>query len=344
MLDPANNADDRKTFYAQVKANMIGQRILVSITPKVKKSLMTREKVFKWMTADGQDTLDSLLILQIIVESIKPSTHVGISVLKDQICATWLAGHNYNVKDMCDHLHILYGKIKEQNGSHEDMVKDTFVAVLSGTNSEFNLHMNFLKNKWELGKDFTLDDVANAAITKYNNLDGAKSWQVPEKQMPSSLLLSPNLRSWKLPFLLSSCLGIANPKQGAGADKRSNIAEWHKKKSFGASVTRDNKSWWWCPRHKGSDYDRLYVTHKPENHGEHQRCYNKGDKADTSNGSSATGLLSSAGSGGKLVMKDYLKSAMVAKFGCTASDAEKLWSEVASQGNWMAQNVSMECG
>ena len=323
-LDPANRAADRTLFYEQVRANMIGQRIMGSLTAKAKKTLMTRSKDFTWTTAEGQETLDGPTILQIIVEGVKPSTRVGISNLKDKIKVARLAGHDHNVKELCDHLRVVYGEIVEQNGSHEDMVKDAFDAILSGTNEEFNTYITSLKSKWELGKEYTLDELATAAVTKFTNLEAAKSWKAPEKPDSKIAALVTQVNELKRALATVQSDG-GEKKPGATSDRRNNIAEWRKKKSHGDSVHRDDKTWYWCPRHKGQDYDGLYVTHKPENHDEHQRRFRKDKSGDTS---------STASSDKKLAMKDSLKTALVAKFGCSSGEADKLWSDIVTdQGN-----------
>ena len=44
------------------------------------------------------------------------------------------------------------------------------------------------------------------------------------------------------------------------------VKKWRALKKV-ASVTREDKTWYWCPKHvlRGK-FDGLYVTHKPENH------------------------------------------------------------------------------
>ena len=72
---------------------------------------------------------------------------------------------------------------------------------------------------------------------------------------------------------------------------------------------------------KSGDYDGLYVTHKPEDHG------NRKDKFSKSNDSKKK---SSSSDSGKLSMKENLKAAMVTKLGLSTEDAETLWSEAVS--------------
>ena len=46
------------------------------------------------------------------------------------------------------------------------------------------------------------------------------------------------------------------------------IEAWRMKKGQD-SVTRDGKTWYWCPNHKfPGKFDGLYVTHHPSKHSE----------------------------------------------------------------------------
>ena len=330
-LDPAHDANDRDTFYAQVRANMIGERVLGSISEEAKKTLMTKEKQFTWTCADGSTTLDGPTMLQLIVEDIKPSTRIGISNIKDKLRAVRLSGHNNDVKAMCDHIKVLYNEILTENGTHEDIIKDTFSALESSTNPDFNQFIKGKKSDWEMGEDFTLDELVTFAVNKYNNLSG--KWDVTEKSDSKIAALVAQVQDLKT-VLTTLRNEKSNSTEGTKASDDSKntflpIAEWRKKQSFGASVEKEGRTWYWCPKHHGKDYDGLYVTHKPEDHGNRNR---RGKKDDGKNTDEKNALSSSSGSG-KLAMKDSLKSAMVTKFGCTAEEADRLWSDVARQGN-----------
>ena len=83
----------------------------------------------------------------------------------------------------------------------------------------------------------------------------------------------------------------------------------------------------------------MYVTHHPDNHTEWQERKEKfsRDKKEknTSKDSDDSKKDSSSSKGEKktLALSDKLKAAMVTKFRCSPSDAEKLWSEVSKQSN-----------
>ena len=232
---------------------------------------------------------------------------------------------------MCDHIKVLYNKILTENGTHEDIIKDTFSALESSTNPDFNQFIKGKKSDWEMGEDFSLDELVTFAVNKFNNLSG--KWDVTEKSDAKIAALMAQVHD------LKNALTTIRKEKSSGnegtkgwEDSKSTylpIAEWRKKQSFGARVKKEGRTWYWCPQHDGKDYDGLYVTHKPEDHG---NCNHRGKKDDAKPRDDKNTLSSSSGSG-KLAMKDSLKSAMVMKFGCTAEEADRLWSDVARQGN-----------
>ena len=67
-----------------------------------------------------------------------PSTRVGISDLKPDIQNARLVQFQWNVVDLCDKMTGHYVLIVKLNGHHEDMVLDTYSALLSGKNDVFN--------------------------------------------------------------------------------------------------------------------------------------------------------------------------------------------------------------
>jgi hypothetical protein len=67
----------------------------------------------------------------------------------------------------------------------------------------------------------------------------------------------------------------------------------------------------------------LYVTHKEEDH--HTKYPPKSGNSLSKEKPAAAGSTNKS-----MALSDNLKAAMVSKFKCSASDAAKLWSEVAS--------------
>ena len=92
-------------------------------------------------------------MLQLVISTVNPSTRVGISDLKVSIRTSRLVQVQWDVVTLCDKMTADYLLIIELNGKHEDMVLDTYTALLSGKNDMFNNFVQRGKDDWELGKD-----------------------------------------------------------------------------------------------------------------------------------------------------------------------------------------------
>jgi hypothetical protein len=322
-IDPINNEDDRKIFYNRVRANMIGMRIFNSLSEESKKSLRSKSELWKWTSADGEEFYDGVTMLQILVTKVKPSTRVGLTDLKDKIRSAKLANFSENVADMLDHMNDIYLEILKSSGSHEDFLMDIFTALLTSKNEVFKAFIQRSKDDWETGTDIEPDQLIATATEKYNNMVRQKNWKTSDSSNSKIVALATQVK--ELQEQLS--------KSSSGASKPSNdkktpfleVAEWRKTKSFGDSVEKDGRQWHWCSiRHNNGK--GLYVTHKEEDH------YSKyPPKSGTVPSTEKPTVKSSTNK--PMSLSDNLKAAMVSKFKCSASDAEKLWSDVASSAN-----------
>ena len=59
------------------------------------------------------------------------------------------------------------------------------------------------------------------------------------------------------------------PNENKNKGNRQQISEWRKSKTFGEEVFKDEKQYYWCPKHQ--DGKGLYVTHHPLDHGKQPR-------------------------------------------------------------------------
>ena len=84
-IDPENNDGDKEIFYARVRMNMIGERIWNSLNQVSQTNLHVHSKKYTWKDSDGAQLYDGPTMLQILVQTINPSTMVGISTLKDKL-------------------------------------------------------------------------------------------------------------------------------------------------------------------------------------------------------------------------------------------------------------------
>ena len=117
---------------------MIAKRIEASLTSVSWKVLFGKRKHFTWVGTNGVASYNGPTMLQLIISTINPSTRVGISDLKSSIRAVRLVQVQWDVVTLCDKMTADYLLIEKLNGRHDDMVLDTYTALLLGKNDVFN--------------------------------------------------------------------------------------------------------------------------------------------------------------------------------------------------------------
>ena len=84
-IDPTNKLNDVPIFFQHVWANMIGLRILGSLDKSPLTLLKLKENMYLWKTSSGRTFYDGPTMLQILIETVKPSLRTGIADLKDKL-------------------------------------------------------------------------------------------------------------------------------------------------------------------------------------------------------------------------------------------------------------------
>ena len=84
-IDPANVPGDHQIFHARVRINMIGLRIIGSLTTKGFDTLNLNKSLYTWVDVNGQVYYDGCVILYLILQHCNPSTRVRVSDLKQTI-------------------------------------------------------------------------------------------------------------------------------------------------------------------------------------------------------------------------------------------------------------------
>ncbi len=121
---------------------MITKRILGSITTSSRKTLFTMKEEFSWLdSTTGEYNYNGPTILHILMASVNPNTRVGVTGLKEKIRLAKMGAFNHNVKDMLTNIASNYNLIVEQGFLHDDFIMDTFNALLTSKNVEFNTYI-----------------------------------------------------------------------------------------------------------------------------------------------------------------------------------------------------------
>ena len=186
--------------------------------------------------------MDGPTMLQIIVQSINPTTRVGVSQYKLAIQNSKISDHAGNMKDMLDDMETNYQHIIRQKHTHDDYVMHLFTAMLTSKNEEFNQMIQRSKDEWELGTDVTSDALIKTAVVKYNNLVKQKVWNSGESKDAKIVALATKVEQLETDLATSSSTQSkpSSKNNGVGSD---NIPDW-KKKNTGPSIEMDGRTWY----------------------------------------------------------------------------------------------------
>ena len=331
-IDPENNDGDKEIFYARVRMNMIGERIWNSLNQVSQTNLHVHSKKYTWKDSDGAQLYDGPTMLQILVQTINPSTMVGISTLKDKIRSITLPGFHHNVVDMFSHQSRIYNEILQLGKTHDDLMYDTFKSLSTTNNEEFEMFVKDLKGKWETDTNeesaLTHDELVEKCTAKYNNLVDQKAWNTNNTKNAKLVALATQVKT--LEQKLADSTNNSTSNRNTGGPNKSNrngkfggpLPAWRLTKSLGDKTERDGLTWYWC-HHQHNNGKGMYVTHKPEDHTSWLERKNK-SKENRNKSKSGT----QAPNDNSLQLQDKLKAALVTKFKCSESEATTLLESV----------------
>ena len=314
--DNTIKTDSRQIFYKRVRANMIGRRIIGSLTKTAKKNLFLKKSQFLWKDDSGEEFYDGVTMLQILVTQVKPTTNVGVYGLKTKIRNCKLSNFGHNVHEMIDTIEDYVQQISDQNGSYDDLMYDTLNALLTTKNDEFRSFIRGEKDKFDIGDELQFNDLTSRAKAKYNNLVLGSKWK---ENAGDSKIVALATQVEQLKKELGAARNSSKNENKNTSKVTLNVAEWRKTKSHGDSVNKDGKQWWWCP-HQHNHGKGMYVTHPPDKHvsWKEKKLNNKDNDKDSKKDANKK----------TMTLSDNLKAAMVSKFKCSLNDAEELWKSV----------------
>ena len=343
ITDLPNIAGDdaqRRQFFLRMRSRMIASRLEGVISSESHKSLMLRKKEFTWTDPnDGHPIFDGPTMLKILVQSINPTTRVGVSDYKERISSARMNKFNHDLIKMLDEMESNYNKILELGQQHEDWTLHVFNAMISAKNRVFTDYIQRKKDEWEVGEEVNVDTLINDAKSKYNNMVKQRLWDKQDPNDAKIATLTTELTELKQCVLATSQLTNGG---GGGSDatktksdnkkKSSNIDKWRTIKK-GDHKKVDGVDYWWCPDHKWEGhFDGLYVTHKPG--AEHEEWKKKRDekratyKRKKRDKAKDTTTASSSNNDNSLSFSNKMKAAMVTNFQISAEEADELYSAV----------------
>lgn len=270
-INPATHVTQRPVFHRRQRAIMIAKRIKASLDSPSKSLLFLDKDKFQWHGTDGTTNNDGPTMLFILLAKVNPSARIGMPSLKTNLITVALQ-FQYNVNDMLDYMQQQMIEIKAKQGSHAYFTLNLFQSLMTTNNDEFKAFIVKEMNDWEtanviLSDNVTADHLINKVARKFNNMTESNSWK--KSKNPSAKIISAlatqvsNLEKRLEEHDASAKTALATLDKGQGSGKATLcIPVWRTIKGA-MEVTRDRKTWYWCPHHvKEGLFDGLYMPHK----------------------------------------------------------------------------------
>jgi hypothetical protein len=324
--------EEPSTSQIRVKSCMIAEFLMNSFTDEAKRSILVHRKRFEYTTTDGSVVNDGVAMLLICLKTTNPNTKVGISNLKSYLSKVSPDQHNGDIAIMINAMEQRKQEIEEKGGRHDDFLLNIFDACEKSKNNGFVKFAANLRDKWESdkseGEDFDLQTILQQLTTKWNNI----SQRVPSSGNSDP----PDAKFMALTTEISSLkTEIQNMQKSNGSGRgnfgnRNPIAPWRFEKTFGDSINKDGKTWYWCPRH--AEGKGMYVTHHPDDHGKSfQERRNKRDKEAQNKLNSSTGNNNNTSSSTRLQLSDKMQAALTSR-GFTKDQTDAIMKDINSDG------------
>ena len=121
IIDPGQHVDHVQTFYRCVTSRMIARRIIGYSKAIDYEVLKNKSSIFTW-SGQGDEEVDGLTFLWILLQMCNPFTRVGVAELKDDLRKATSAKFQHNMKTLMDYMSLKYRNIQEKGQTHEDYV------------------------------------------------------------------------------------------------------------------------------------------------------------------------------------------------------------------------------
>ena len=163
---------------------------------------------------------------------------------------------------MLEHIKSTIDLIEDIGETHHNLLKNTFGILLSTPNTRFTQFFEHEKMLWEVGKTYDFDALDNIAKTVHNNMCTNKTQCIVDPKDAKILVLHAKIKEVKEELKKARSNGQKGTRSGA----TDYTIEQQCKVKGPDEIEKNGVTCWFCPRHKGSDYDGLHARHKPEDH------------------------------------------------------------------------------
>lgn len=335
-IDPANSDPDKDVFYDRVDGSVVAQALNNTLTPSAINNLDLKRHFFTFADANGHHHQDGPTMLLMILQKVDPSTSVSTENHRKNIEQATMQPFNNVVPDLISYIENQHKAVIENGATyeHDTLRRHAITALKSGPNAEFNKFIGDVERDIESGIGqhalITVDNLFSASERFYNNLVSKKEWTNVDPKDARLLALATEIEHLK-----NNKQGQGKSSaQGQGSDDTTlfyGVQLW-RTKFRGKTITRDGKTWNWCPHHKhpAGHYEGLYYdNHDESGHNEWKQRRN----AQTRQGKAKTAAATSAPTAGdagkkKLTIANELKTAFASNLCVSEEDIEKIIAKV----------------
>lgn len=323
LEDPIGNVDERELLQKRLRLGVLGNFLYGSLTPNARTQLNLEKGKFTYTASNGKQYKDGLFMLAFILREMSPSTKISANSLKEELATMDPKAFGQDCKKLIAEMSIKKGELEQLGKTDEDFILHVFAAIQRGTNQEMVTFAAQLRSEWETAREdddkFSQSAILQKLKFKWNNIAKGISQQKASQSQQKFAALTTDADIEKLVAQkVAAALKQAKLPGDTSQNRTSEIASWRKSKSFGDTVEKDGKTWFWCSQH--NDGKGLYVTHRPEDHGK--------PRGPTST-KSGHGAASSMGGEHRMQLKDSMKSVLMSH-GMTTDQAESICNDFKS--------------
>jgi hypothetical protein len=341
---------DQNEIALRVRAAMIGQWLLNSLSNKGMKFIRNHASKYQYRNTDGNVVNDGATILLLILKKIMPSTKVGLTIKRTSLMDMKPSQYDEDIGEMLNQMHTLKTEIEAESGKeYEDFILHVFRACELSKNDRFKAFVTKKRDEWDTDESEEDEpEILSKLHVKWNNICAENGSDV-DKKTKSDSTSSKDSTSGDPKFvalvtaLTSTISGLSEQvhnmqkkngiNSGTGQKNTSStshlIAEWRKSKTLGDEVQKDNKTYFWCPHHQ--DGKGLYVTHHPLDHGKPPREWQHTRKGGKN--SSSAGTQNQTSESTKLQLSNTMKAALTTN-GMSDEKAEEFISSLQGTDFW----------
>ena len=285
VLDPANVASDKTTFYNRVDSNVTLELIKNSLSSTGWTRIIAgKQNLISYTCSNtGAIVVDGPSVLWLLLDRVDPSLIVSVETLRAKIETMKLHTYKNDVGEMITDIEEAYRKILDSGSSCESILRYTLNALLSGPSQDFNTFVKAIKSDVESGigqhKSITYEQLVVAARKKYRNMIESGDYNAVDPKSAQIMALVTRIQTLEKGRAATTGTqshilatdGKPKPASVDGKDRTPvgtyKIEKWRTIRTSAPSITDGGKTYHWCSKHKRpGDWDGLYVTHTEEEH------------------------------------------------------------------------------